>query len=192
MVYTGPEQLKKSNIIKKVEDLPRGWKLSFKLFPFSIVGDLSSVLHATIGNNDGSNGDRIPGIWLRPNRELYICSSINGNANFCFFTKTELPLFNHSTVVVQQVQSPINYQYYFQVYVNGKRILDNLNEKPMGFKNVNYFASDPWFIPAKAILTDFDLVTYKHKGIDLIFQRSHHIIFQCWIYAFFLHDDKVA
>ena len=164
MVYTGPEQLKKSNVIKIVKDLPRGWKLSFKLFPFAIVGGYSSVLHATIGRDNGRHGDRIPGIWLHPNKQLFICSSINGNANVCFFSKTTLPLFNNSTVVVQQIQSPINHQYYFQVDVNGKRVYDTLNEKPMSFNDVKYYASDPWSTPAKAILTEFELVTFKHKG----------------------------
>ena len=164
MVYTGPEQLKKSNVIKTVKDLPRGWKISFKLFPFAIVGGFSSVLHATIGNDVGRHGDRIPGIWSYPDKRLYICSSVNGNANLCIFTKTALPLFNHSTVVVQQIQSPGNDQYYYQVDINGNRIYDTLNQQPMIFNNVKYYASDPWYNPAKAILTEFDLVTYKHKG----------------------------
>ena len=75
-----------------------------------------------------------------------------------------MPYFKNSTIIVQQIQSLDNYQYYLQVYVNGIRFHNILNENPMTFNDVEYYASDPWYKPAKAILTDFDLVTYKHKG----------------------------
>ena len=138
--------------------------MSFKLFPFANLAGYSSVAHATIGKDSGRHGDRIPGIWLFQNTRLYICFSTNANANNCFLAKTTLPLLKNSTIVVQQIQSPDNYQYYFQVDVDGKRIHNTLNEKPLVFNDVTYYASDPWYNPAKAILTDFDLVTYKHKG----------------------------
>ena len=94
---------------------------------------------------------------------MHICSTVNGNANYCYNTPA-LPLNKQSTVTVKQVQSPKNHQYYYQIYIDGKKVHEILNESPQTFNNVKYYASDPWYHPAKAFVTDFKLVTYEHKG----------------------------
>ena len=159
------KHLLKSHLIATKDVLPRGWKVSFKLNPFGIEKDWSSVLHATIGKNHGRYGDRTPGIWFSPGTtKLTICSAVNGNVNYCY--SSVLSKNKETTIVVQQVQSQKNHQYYFQVYINGKKAHEILNKSPQIFKNVKYYAGDPWYNPAKAVLTDFKLVTYKHKGED--------------------------
>ena len=145
--------------------LPRGWKVSFKLNPLGVEKGWSSVLHATIGKNHGRHGDRTPGVWfLSGTTRMHICSTVNGNANYCYNTAV-LPLNIQSTVSVQQIQSPKNHQYYFQIYINGKKVHEILNESPQIFNNVKYYASNPWYNPAKAVLTDFKMVTYEHKSV---------------------------
>ena len=63
-------------------ELPRGWKVSFKINPFAIYGEWSNVLHATIGHDAGRHGDRTPGIWFLPGTtRLHTCSTVNGNTN---------------------------------------------------------------------------------------------------------------
>ena len=69
-----------------------------------------------------------------------------------------------STIIVQQVQSPETYLYFYQVFVNGKQVVNILNDRPQIFNDVKYYASDPWHNPAKATITNFKLVTYEHKG----------------------------
>ena len=39
---------------------------------------------------------------------------------------------------------------YYQIFINGKRVVNELNEKPKIFNNVKYYASDPWYVPGKA------------------------------------------
>ena len=161
---SGLENLKKSKLIKKQETLLRGWKVSFKIHPFGTVNKYSSILHATIGKDHGQAGDRIPAIWFQPrSTKLYICSAVNGNKDYCY-SKSSIPLHRTSFIIVQQVQSKKNYQYYYQIIINGKRILNILNKNPQVFKNVKYYAGDPWWNPAYATINHFNLAVFKHKG----------------------------
>ena len=73
-------------------------------------------------------------------------------------------MHKYSTVIVQQLQAGHNHQYYFQIYINNKRVRYIINEKPRVFKNVKYYASDPWHAAAKATIKHFHLAMYKHKG----------------------------
>ena len=124
----------------------------------------SSILHATIGRNHGRNGDRTPAIFFHSlTTKLYICSALSGNPNFCI-TTNPIPMHKFTTLVVQQIQASHNHQYYYQVFVGGKRVKYIINEKPQTFQNVKYYTSDPWFPAAKATIRHFNLAMYKHKG----------------------------
>ena len=157
--------MKKSNLIATKDELPRGWKVSFEINPFAIYGGWSNIIHATIGRDVGRHGDRTPGIWFLPGTtRMHICSTVNGKANYRYNTAA-LPLNKQSTVSVQQVQSPKNHQYYYQIYIDGKKAHEILNKSPQIFKNVKYYAGVPWHNPAKATIDKFRLETYKHKSV---------------------------
>ena len=158
----GPEQLKKSTLIAQRKTLLRGWRVSFQINPFGTVKGWSNIIHATIGKNSGRYGDRIPGIWFHSlTTKLLICSAVNGNANYCY-TSPPLALHKHTTITVQQLQAGHNHQYYYQIFINKKRVTYVLNERPQIFKNVKYYASDPWYPAAKATIRHFNLAMYKH------------------------------
>ena len=145
--------------------LPRGWKVSFEIKPLGIIKRWSNIIHATIGGNFGKHGDRIPGIWFqRSSTKFIVCSALNENSNYCRRINSPLPLNQYSKVIVQQVQSLPDYQYYYQVYINGKKVLNVVNKNPKVFNNVKYYASDPWYTPGNALIRKFSLVTYKHIG----------------------------
>ena len=157
-------ELTKSNIIETKEILPRGWRVSFKITPRGYVKEWSSVLHATIGGDTKVDGDCTPAIWFRPNSlKPLICSSVNGNRYYCY-TLAAIPLNKETTIRVQQVQSPENHLYYYEIFINDKRIHNDLNKNPRVFHNVKYYASDPWYPPAFATIKDFKLETYEHTG----------------------------
>ena len=166
-IFSGPRKvikIEKSNLIANRPVLLRGWKVSLKIHPTGIYGGWSNILHATIGRDLGRHGDRTPGIWFLPGTtRMHICSTVNGNPNYCFNSKA-LPLHKESRIVIKQVQRLINYQYYYQVIIDGKKVVDVLNENAQIFKNVKYYASDKWYHPAKASISNFHLVTYKHIG----------------------------
>ena len=156
--------MKNSTVIAERETLLRGWKLSFTLNPFGIVKGWSNILHGTIGKNYGRNGNRTPGIWFIPQTtKLYICSSVNENHNYCY-TSAPIPIHKNSLIQIQQVQLESNHQYYYQIFINGKIVLNILNKVPLAFKNVKYYASDPWSNPAHATISNFNLTMMKHKG----------------------------
>ena len=156
-------KLKKNRLIKYVTFLAQYWKLSFQIKPLRTVKGWSSILHATIGKNNGRFGDRTPGIWFHGgSTKLHICSAINGNPNRCYNSKP-LPRNKFSTILIQQVRVRKRYgqkymiRIHFQVFINNKKVVDVVNQKPKIFRNVRYYAGDPWFQPAFAILRNFRL-----------------------------------
>lgn len=150
--------------------------MSFKIIPSDTVEDWSSILHATIGENVERDGDCTPAIWFTPNSlKPFICSSVNGNKYYCY-TMAELTLNIETTVQVQQIQSLENYLYYYSILINGNLIKHEINKKPQIFKDVKYYAGDPWYKPAQATIKDFHLTTYEHKGFKKI-QSFLHLLF---------------
>ena len=163
-------------MIATKDELPRGWKVSLEIKPFAIYGGWSNVLHATIGRDVGRHGDRTPGIWFLPGTtRMHICSTVNGNTNYCHNT-VPLPKDKQNKIIVQQVQNPNNYQYYYQIFINGKKVHEILNQQTQIFNNVKYYASDPWYYPAKATIDKFRLETYKHKGKDFLLLHQETIL----------------
>ena len=152
-------------MIKTIDILPRGWKVSFTIIPKDIVKNWSSILHATQGGDTEHDGDSTPSIRFNPDSLTpFICSSVNGNKYYCY-TMAALSLNEETTIQVQQIQSPENFLYYYSIYINGKLIKHEINTKPQIFKNVKYYAGDPWYEPANATIKNFQLTTYKHTGI---------------------------
>ena len=153
--------------------LPRGWKISFDIKPTGVTRRWSNILHATVGDNYGGYGDRIPGIWFNSkSTELRVCASLNENPNQCFPTSTPLPLNKYSTIVVQQTQNAGNRKFYnFEVFVNGKLEIYLLNKKPRIFNNVKYYLSDPWYESAKGSVKNYKLKKLEEKeGEGMIIQ----------------------
>ena len=152
-------------MIKEQKTLLRGWKVSFKVYPFGTVKGWANILYATIDKKRRRRyGSRIPAIFFRSKTtKLYICSAVNGNKDYCY-TTSSTPLSKTSSIIVQQVQSKKNYQYHYQIFINGKRVLNILNKNAQVFKNVKYYASGPWHNPARVTISHFKLVMYKHKG----------------------------
>ena len=155
-------------MIAKQKTLLRGWKLSFTIKPFGTVNGWSNILHATIGKDNDKYGDNTPTIWFHSkSTKLQICSAVNGFKSYTVHTLA-IPLYKNSLIQIHQVQSETNHLYYYQIFINGKKVHDVLNKDPRVFKNVKYYASDPWYKPAHAIISNFTLATFKHKGEILV------------------------
>lgn len=156
--------MKKSRLIAKLKTLPRGWKVSFTINPFGTLAGLSNILHATIGKNNEKYGDMTPAVWFHSkSTKLHIVSAVNGFKGYTFNSR-QIPLHKNSSIQIHQVQSKTNHQYYYQIFINGKKVHDVLNKDPRVFKDVKYYASDPWYNPAHATISNFKLAIFKHKG----------------------------
>ena len=72
---------------KQLEELPfigKEFSISFELFLDSYpAADVpwANVLHLTLGENNATMGDRIPGLWVTRGKELSVTSAISGNLN---------------------------------------------------------------------------------------------------------------
>ena len=157
-------------MIAKKAILPRGWGIKIQVRPTGKIYGWSNILHGTIGKNIKRYGDRIPGIWFHSgSTKLHICSAVNGNKNYCYNTPYQLHFYKFTTIIIQQVQKK-NYgnHYFYQIIINGKKVVDVMNNQAQVFKNVKYFASDPWYHPAKADIRNFRIVTLKHQGISFL------------------------
>ena len=126
-----------------------------------------NVFIATTSTEKGqyrTMGDRTPGIWFRKKTTRpIICSAVNWDSNLCI-TFNSLPLNEYSSIVIQQIQSLEDKEYYYQIIINGKRVLNILSTSPQVFNNVKYYASDPWYRPAKAFIKGFELKLLQHEG----------------------------
>ena len=144
--------------------LPRGWRVTFEITPLGTQKGWSNILHSTIGGNDKRYGDRTPGIWFLPgSTKLHICSAVNGKRNFCY-DSSPLPLNKMSRVTVIQVQSPKSYKYYYQIYINRKRVVNIHNRKPRVFRNTKFFAADGWYNPANAKINNLQVTMLRDRS----------------------------
>ena len=156
--------MKKGKVIKELDVLPRGWKVAIEIKPLSKIKAHTSVFRGTIGGNYKDHGDRIPAIlFKRSSNKLIFCSSINDNANYVTRIPIELPVNKWSKIVVQQIQKN-DLKYHYEIFINGKKKLSIVNEKPRSFNNVKYFASDPFYKPADAMIKNVVIDKYQPKG----------------------------
>lgn len=162
--------LRKGRVIKTLPVLNRGYRLSFQIQPIRNAHyGWSSILHATIGGNMAKNGDRTPGIFFRPGSfKLHICSTVGTNKNYCY-DSAPLHRYKVYSIVIQQVQkAPSGNLFYYQIIINNKVVVDVLNVHPVSFKNVKYYASDPWYAPANAVFSNFKVENSPFKAFTLL------------------------
>ena len=146
--------------------LPRGWSVSFLIKPRGVLHGWSAIMHASIGGNGHKYGDRTPKVWFHDwTTRLHICSAVNGNANYCYNQHGQLPKHSFSRITIRQIQkSDSGYLYYYQIFINGKKVVDVLNRRPAAFRNVKYYQASPFFQGANAELRNFHVKTYPHRG----------------------------
>ena len=81
-VPAGEIQLEHGNYLTTIEKVDKEFYLGFDLFITKHTpANWRSIVHLTVGANLERDGDRIPGIWLTRDNNLYVASSISGNKN---------------------------------------------------------------------------------------------------------------
>ena len=115
------------------------FEISVKKLPTSLW---LNVFHFTATNDDvGTNGDRIPGLWINKDGYFHICTSLNGNANACKNIGFELE--KTYQVTIKQVKD--GRQYFYEIIVDGISKFKEENKKPLKFSSVSLYGSDPWY-----------------------------------------------
>ena len=151
-LYIGGFTLVKNRIFSQLPRVGKQWYLSFDVKPTGTIRSSSNIVHATIGKDSERFGDRIPAVWFRPGRtELSICSAVNDQKNYCW-TSRALPLNKFTNVRIRQVWNPTLHVYEFIVELNDVVVHKVVNNGAESFDNVLLYASNPWNVPAKAVV----------------------------------------
>jgi len=157
-----------------MKHMSRAWLLSFQIKPISTRRGWSNIIHATAHNrNMHKYGDRIPGVWFLSNtNRMHICSAVNGNKNYCFNTRQNLPKNKFSTVVIRQIQRKDG-KFVYQIFLNSKLLHQKINRATRSFKNVKLYAADPWYNPARAIVKQLKWKSLPYHSSKYIILRYY-------------------
>ena len=130
--------------------ISKTWKLSFHIKPFRYVNGWGSILHGMV--KPIRDESRYPGVWFwSQTTKLHICSYINGHSYYtCYNSKDQLPLDKFSEIAIQQLL--VDNQYRYRITINGLMVYDVVNTQPASFTNVEYYAGNPWYTPANAVI----------------------------------------
>ncbi|XP_066914473.1 uncharacterized protein [Clytia hemisphaerica] len=159
----GFSPVKRNTLLFTKPTLNRGWTLSLQIRPLGKCSGWCNIFHASIGSDNSAYGDRVPALWFwSGTTDLHICSAVSGNKDYCTRSKS-LPINKDTLVVIQNVQSPKDFKYYYQVFVDGVLIRNVVNTDPRVFTNVKYYGSDNWHKNANAMIKNVKLEMHPHN-----------------------------
>jgi hypothetical protein len=161
--------LTKGKVLKTVTT-HKNYELSFNIRPTRNVRGWSNVIHFTANNrNQGSHGSRIPAIWFfSDTTRMHVRQGRPGSSNDGCDTSAQLPHNRWSKVTVRLSGSVLT------VLVNGQTWCTNRNysSSDPGRKNVRVYASDPWYVAAKASIKDFSYKGLATKSVVAVGLQS--------------------
>ncbi|XP_066922243.1 uncharacterized protein [Clytia hemisphaerica] len=158
--------IRKNTLIKTFPTYFSEYEVSFRIRPTGKVNAWSNILHVTKGGDNGAHGDRIPGVWFWPNtNKLLIATSRSSNKNY-YWTSPELPTNKDTEVNIKQKVVGCCTHYY-TITIDKKVVLNVVNSSPRTFHNVRVYQGDPWYAPAKAIISYLQVTTTSGGGYKL-------------------------
>ena len=130
---------------------------------FGTLSKWGSIIHLTIGNNEGRYGDRVPAIWTRPKEsKLHIASAVNGEDNYVY-DSDKIPVNKKVHIVVDQSYLNDN-KYQYSIYIDGKQVHTTVNNKAEEFENVKVYIANPWHDAANGKIENVKL---ENRGKNL-------------------------
>ncbi|XP_047141916.1 uncharacterized protein LOC124816496 isoform X2 [Hydra vulgaris] len=116
-----------------------------------------SILQLTIGNNDYNFGNRIPSIYLSPNKEIEICFTVSNNfEDNCFVIPTQYKLNQWIKLEISQFWNCSHYVY--SIKMNGICVHSKINYNFRAFQNVIVYTSSPWY-ETKAFIKNLIIIS---------------------------------
>ena len=90
------------------------------------------------------NGDwpQLPAIYLSGDKYFRICYHVNGNQNYCIDYYFELNTDYHFEISQHKNSKG---EAVYSIKVNGETFHEIINTKPVKFKDVKLYLSDPWY-----------------------------------------------
>lgn len=164
---------RKGAVVDRIPVWHKQWRVSVDLMPLKKAPCWTNVYHFTTGGDTGIDGFRIPGIWfLAHSFKMEIRTWID-RTDFVYFTKTDLPTNEMSTITLEQIQDDSEQgKFFYKIYVNNALLLRVENKHPEVYRNVIVYKSDPWYSAANAIIKNFNYYSIpSFPTVDLL-QRS--------------------
>ena len=143
-------------MIKTLETLGKAWKISFELTLYGTIENWGSIIHFTLGEDNGKYGDRNPAVWTNPGTtKLHIASGVNGNKNYYINTDT-LPLNKKMLIEIEQIYLQDN-TYQYNIYIDSKQIHSRENKDARSFEDIKVYIADPWSQPANGLVENIKI-----------------------------------
>merc|ERR1719430_1167536 len=146
---------------KKLDELPyigKEFSISFELFldtyPAAEV-PWANILHLTIGGNSENMGDRIPGLWITPGKELHVASAISGNSN----NFDNFVIETGKWMKLEINQKVVDGKSMFEVLLDGESKRSVENTTPQKFDNIKVFAGDDYYPAADGKIKNLKIAT---------------------------------
>ena len=145
-MFTDEAQIVKNNLVATIPRLYKEFDVSFEVFPTGfLTGSYpDSIIHMTIGPDQGKYGARTPGIWFNSNK-LHIDGAVNGQNEYNLLSPKGYALDTWLKIKVGQYLSNNAYRYIIQV--NDEVLLSTVNTKPAVFDDVKVYVGSPWWDP---------------------------------------------
>ena len=138
-------EIKKNQIIKTINTLPKEYELSFEVKFTSYTNvDWSNIIHLTVGGNMATYGDRTPGVWIFSGSNFHFSSAINGVVDGIYGSNVTLKLMEWTKVKISQLL--MNGNYVFTIWVAESIVYNVINYDAREFNDVKVYISDPWFV----------------------------------------------
>ena len=110
------------------------------------MGLFTNILHFSAGGADNTNyGDRLPAVYIKNggllNSYIQIASAVNGNKNHVVDIQFFVGILHQITI---RQYKDFHGQHVYQILVDGKSRERIVNSQPKSFKDVKFYASNPW------------------------------------------------
>ncbi|XP_047144978.2 uncharacterized protein LOC101236634 isoform X1 [Hydra vulgaris] len=179
--------IQKSKLITTLSFLDKTFSISFMLKPISSMSNKDvwyNIIHLTIYDEGSIYGARIPAIWIYRSSLIYICFALSGEHNYVVGPQP-LSLDVWSSLLISQTE--LNGEYIFTVYLNDQILHNKINTQPQIFKNVQVYASNPWYEALNGYIKDFKIV---NGYVDFVDEVSEFMIKRNNLIALLSYLDK--
>ena len=151
--------IKRDQIVAVVAKIETTWKLSFSFTAYSInKEEVQSIMRLSIGGNQASFGDRIPGVFINhTSSELFFRTALGSNLNYkynddCSSEHLKLQINSKYFIEISQIMDEKSGNIIFSAKINGNSCDPVINTQPRTFNNVLMYVSDPWYLQADGII----------------------------------------
>ena len=96
-------ELSTGNLLTTVRSIFQEYYIGFEFYITRHTAEQRSLVQLTVGGNSGQDGDRIPGIWLNNEDQIWVISSVNGDVDYGYVHYLPIKIGIWYKVEIEQV-----------------------------------------------------------------------------------------